>query len=66
MLSSKTLYITNFARYIISKTAVGGRLLYKFADEMEKEKHRNTEMAAMVNMLSKYKSLCGTRKVRLD
>ncbi|KAL5676417.1 hypothetical protein ACJX0J_012548, partial [Zea mays] len=43
---------------------MGGRLLYKFADEMEKEKHRNTEMAAMVNMLSKYKSLCGTRKVR--
>ncbi|CAD6220005.1 unnamed protein product [Miscanthus lutarioriparius] len=42
---------------------MGGRVLYKFADEKEKEMHRGREMKVMVNMLSRYKNLCGTRKV---
>ncbi|KAJ1289032.1 hypothetical protein BS78_02G134700 [Paspalum vaginatum] len=42
---------------------MGGKVLYKFADEKEKEMHRGREIKAMVNMLSQYKSLCGTRKV---
>jgi hypothetical protein len=46
-------------------TAVGGRVLYKFADEKEKEMHRCRETKAMVSMLSQYKNLCGTRKVML-
>ena len=46
-------------------TPVGGRVLYKFADEKEKEMHRGREMKVMVNMLSRYKNLCGTRKVML-
>jgi hypothetical protein len=46
-------------------TAVGGKVLYKFADEKEKEMHRGRETKAMVNMLSQYKNLCGTRKVML-
>lgn len=45
--------------------AVGGGVLYKFADETEKEMHRGTQTAAMIKMLSKYKRLCGTRKVLL-
>jgi hypothetical protein len=46
-------------------TAVGGKVLYKFADEKEKEMHRGREMKVMVNMLSQYKKMCGTRKVML-
>lgn len=46
-------------------TAVGGKVLYKFADEKEKEMHRGREMKVMVNMLSQYKKVCGTRKVML-
>lgn len=46
-------------------TAVGGKVLYKFADEKEKEMHRSREMKVMVNMLSQYKKMCGTRKVML-
>lgn len=46
-------------------TAVGGRVLYKFADEKEKEMHRGREIKVMVNMLSEYKKHCGTRKVML-
>ncbi|CAN6179923.1 unnamed protein product [Urochloa humidicola] len=42
---------------------MGGKVLYKFADEKEKEMHRGRETKAMVNMLSQYKNLCGTRKV---
>ncbi|XP_062199359.1 U-box domain-containing protein 33-like isoform X2 [Phragmites australis] len=42
---------------------MGGKVLYKFADEKEKEMHRARETEAMVKMLSRYKSLCGTRKV---
>ena len=44
---------------------MGGKVLYKFADEKEKEMHRGRETKAMVNMLSQYKNLCGTRKVML-
>jgi hypothetical protein len=44
---------------------MGGKVLYKFADEKEKEMHRGRETKAMVNMLSQYKNLCGTRKVTL-
>ncbi|WVZ63208.1 hypothetical protein U9M48_012858 [Paspalum notatum var. saurae] len=36
---------------------MGGKVLYKFADEKEKEMHRGREIKAMVNMLSQYKSL---------
>lgn len=43
---------------------MGGKLLYKFADEKEKEMHRGRETEAMVRMLSQYKSLCDTREVR--
>lgn len=45
---------------------VGGKVSYnyKFADEKE-EMHRGRETEAMVRMLSQYKSLCGTRKVRV-
>jgi hypothetical protein len=43
---------------------VGGKVLYKFADEKEKEMHRAKETDAMVKMLSQYKNLCGSRKVR--
>ncbi|KAF7059835.1 hypothetical protein CFC21_066688 [Triticum aestivum] len=44
---------------------MGGKLLYKFADEKEKEMHRGRETEAMVKMLSQYKSLCDdTREVR--
>ena len=46
-------------------TAVGSGMLYKFADEKEKEMHRGAETTAMIKMLSKYKRLCGTRKVML-
>ncbi|ONM20844.1 U-box domain-containing protein 33 [Zea mays] len=42
---------------------MGGKVLYKFADEKEKEMHRGREMKVMVNMLSQYKKMCGTRKV---
>lgn len=42
---------------------MGGKVLYKFADEKEKEMHRGREMKVMVNMLSQYKKVCGTRKV---
>ncbi|CAN6171973.1 unnamed protein product [Urochloa humidicola] len=42
---------------------MGGKVLYKFADEKEKEMHRGRETKAMVNILSQYKNLCGTRKV---
>ncbi|KAL6838453.1 hypothetical protein ACP4OV_031698 [Aristida adscensionis] len=42
---------------------VGGRVLYKFADEKEKEVHRGRETENMIKMLSQYKSLCGKRKV---
>ncbi|KAL6656520.1 hypothetical protein ACP70R_007346 [Stipagrostis hirtigluma subsp. patula] len=42
---------------------VGGYVLYKFADEKEKEMHRARETEAMVKMLSQYKSLCAERKV---
>lgn len=42
---------------------MGGKVLYKFADEKEKDMHRGREIKAMVNMLSQYKSLCGMRKV---
>jgi interleukin-1 receptor-associated kinase 1 len=45
---------------------VGGKLLYKFADEKEKEMHRGRETEAMVRMLSQYKSLCDTREVLLS
>ncbi|CAN6171975.1 unnamed protein product [Urochloa humidicola] len=41
---------------------MGGKVLYKFADEKEKEMHRGRETKAMVNILSQYKNLCGTRK----
>ncbi|KAF0911509.1 hypothetical protein E2562_011148 [Oryza meyeriana var. granulata] len=43
---------------------MGGKVLYKFADEKEKEMHRTKETDAMVKMLSRYKNHCGTRKVR--
>ncbi|GJN34706.1 hypothetical protein PR202_gb23394 [Eleusine coracana subsp. coracana] len=42
---------------------LGGKVLYKFADEKEKEVHRCRETEAMVQMLSQYKSLCSKRKV---
>ncbi|KAF8753211.1 hypothetical protein HU200_011658 [Digitaria exilis] len=42
---------------------MGGKVLYKFADEKEKEMHRGRETKAMVTMLSQYKNMCGTRKV---
>ncbi|RLM65346.1 putative protein kinase superfamily protein [Panicum miliaceum] len=42
---------------------MGGGVLYKFADEKEKERHRGKDTAATIKMLSKYKRLCGTRKV---
>ncbi|KAK3129390.1 hypothetical protein QOZ80_6BG0478790 [Eleusine coracana subsp. coracana] len=42
---------------------MGGKVLYKFADEKEKEVHRCRETEAMVQMLSQYKSLCSKRKV---
>ncbi|KAF8675244.1 hypothetical protein HU200_047917 [Digitaria exilis] len=42
---------------------MGGKVLYKFADEKEKEMHRGRETKAMVTMLSEYKNMCGTRKV---
>jgi interleukin-1 receptor-associated kinase 1 len=44
---------------------VGGEVLYKFADEKEKERHRDKEASAMMGMFSKYKSQCGKRKVML-
>ncbi|XP_015696477.1 U-box domain-containing protein 33-like isoform X2 [Oryza brachyantha] len=44
---------------------MGSKVLYKFADEKEKEMHRTKETDAMVKMLSRYKNLCGTRKVRV-
>jgi len=44
---------------------VGGEVLYKFADEKEKERHRDKEASAMMEMFSKYKSQCGKRKVML-
>ena len=40
-------------------------MLYKFANEKEKEIHRGRETEAMVKMLSQYKSFCGARKVML-
>lgn len=43
---------------------MGGKLLYKFADEKEKEMHRGRETEVMVRMLSRYKSLCDIREVR--
>ena len=46
-----------------NKTIVGGKVLYKFADEKEREVHRGRETEAMVQMLSQYKSLCGKREV---
>ncbi|XP_062194210.1 U-box domain-containing protein 34-like isoform X6 [Phragmites australis] len=42
---------------------LGGKVLYKFANEKEKEIHRGRETEAMVKMLSQYKSFCGARKV---
>ncbi|CAD6264119.1 unnamed protein product [Miscanthus lutarioriparius] len=41
---------------------MGGEVLYKFADEKEKERHRDKEASAMMEMFSKYKSQCGKRK----
>lgn len=40
-------------------------MLYKFANEKEKERHRDTEANDMMNMFSMYKSQCGKRKVML-
>uniref|UniRef100_M8B0M5 RING-type E3 ubiquitin transferase n=1 Tax=Aegilops tauschii TaxID=37682 RepID=M8B0M5_AEGTA len=43
---------------------VGGELLYKFADEKEKQMHRDKQTEATVRMLLQYKSLCDTREVK--
>uniref|UniRef100_A0A453PSS3 Uncharacterized protein n=1 Tax=Aegilops tauschii subsp. strangulata TaxID=200361 RepID=A0A453PSS3_AEGTS len=42
---------------------MGGELLYKFADEKEKQMHRDKQTEATVRMLLQYKSLCDTREV---
>ncbi|XP_003576877.2 U-box domain-containing protein 33 isoform X2 [Brachypodium distachyon] len=43
---------------------MGGKVLYKFADEKEKEMHRGRETESMIRMLSQYKGICDTREVR--
>ncbi|KAM3224521.1 hypothetical protein ACQJBY_057732 [Aegilops geniculata] len=43
---------------------MGGELLYKFADEKEKQMHRDKQTEATVRMLLQYKSLCDTREVK--
>lgn len=44
---------------------MGGKVLYKFADEKEKEMHRGRETESMIRMLSQYKGICDTREVKL-
>ena len=45
---------------------MGGELLYKFADEKEKQMHRDKQTEATVRMLLQYKSLCDTREVMIS
>ncbi|TVU10626.1 hypothetical protein EJB05_44170, partial [Eragrostis curvula] len=60
-LSMRIIYKHNCISLI--QQVLGGKVLYKFADEKEKEMHRGRETEAMVQMLSQYKSICGKRKV---